>query len=100
MDARFHGQDKLLDRDVDMHAQPGRGRCLRLGRSRRRSRRGLFQRQGRETSTRTCGLFQRGREIRLWRLRHVQAGARLSGGLLSGNQGGADLHWHRLAKQG
>ena len=34
------------------------------------------------------------------RLRHLQAGTGLAGGLLGGDQGGADLHRPNLAKQG
>jgi len=72
---------------------PGLGIKRRGGRDRSR----LFQRQRRKT----FGLFQRGRELRLLGLlRHLQLGARLTGGLLGGNKGGTDLHAVKLTKQG
>ena len=89
-----------LNRYIHVLAHPGRDRCLRLGL--RRDRGGhLLQRQGRKTR----GFFQGGGEIgpiqRLRRgLRHLQAGTGLAGGLLGGDQGGADLHPPNLTKQG
>ena len=90
---------RLSHSDIYMHAHPGRSSRLRLGR--KGSRGGhLLERQGRETR----GFFQGGGEIRLGRLlrrlRHLQPGPGLAGGLLGGDQGGADLHQANLAKQG
>jgi len=88
--------------DIDELAQPHTALLGRRRSGRRLRRSHLFQRQGRKAVYSTS-LAQGGREIGLWRglrLRHLQAGARLTGGLLGGDQSGADLHRQILPKQG
>ena len=49
--------------------------------------------KGKRITVMGLGLLGRG-------LGHLQPGAGLAGGLLGGNQGGADLHPAKLTKQG
>jgi hypothetical protein len=101
LDARLRGHNKeKLNRNIDVLTQPARRlcRCRLLDRL---WRGGLLERQGRKSRCDPAGLFQRGGEARLLRrLWHLQPGARLTGGLLGGDQRGADLHPATLPKQG
>ena len=72
----------------------------------RAGRRLLCERQGREavcfsgSGRSSCPAPRRNWPAACWPLRHLQAGTRLAGGLLGGDQGGADLHGANPDKTG
>ena len=94
-----------LNSNIHVLAQPARNWRLGLRYGRSGGRGGLLERQSRKTLGRGGGFFQGGREIGLTNvlgrcLRHLKPRTGLAGGLLGGNQGGADLHPPNLTKQG
>src|SRR5579872_5933934 len=87
-----------IEQRAGSHALRRGGRRRRLG---RRRGGGLFQRQRRKI----IGLFQRGGKtgrglVRLRDMGGLEPDLGLAGGLLGGDQGGADLHAPTLTKQG